>query len=65
MFQGKVDKAFDVRVTAVGDRLFGARIDSPDLDWSRRQDLMRCTPIAIPAAVAHAIADQLQRGPET
>ncbi|WP_229868491.1 hypothetical protein [Streptomyces inusitatus] len=56
MFQAKVNKAFDARVTAVGDRLFGARIDSPDLDWRHRQDLMRCTPIAVPEAVAHSVA---------
>ncbi|MEV7678890.1 ATP-grasp ribosomal peptide maturase [Streptomyces sp. NPDC088341] len=55
MFQAKVDKAFDVRVTAVGDRLSGVRIDSPDLDWRRRQDLMTCTPIEIPESVAHAV----------
>lgn len=59
IFQAKVDKAFDVRVTAVGDRLTGTRIDSPDLDWRYRQDLMRCTPIAIPEAVADSIASYL------
>ncbi|MEV1011155.1 ATP-grasp ribosomal peptide maturase [Streptomyces sp. NPDC049881] len=54
MFQTKVDKAFDVRVTAVGDRLFGVRIGSPDLDWRRRQDAMTCTPIDVPEPIAHA-----------
>ncbi len=48
MFQAKVDKAFDVRVTAVGDRLFGVRIDSPDIDWRHRQNLMTCTPVEVP-----------------
>ncbi|MGA5701419.1 ATP-grasp ribosomal peptide maturase [Peterkaempfera bronchialis] len=56
LFQAKVDKAFDVRVTAVGGRLFGVRIDSPDLDWRYRQDLMTCTPIEVPASVARAVA---------
>ncbi|MBO1415610.1 ATP-grasp ribosomal peptide maturase [Streptomyces sp. FH025] len=115
MFQAKVDKAFDVRVTAVGGRVFGVRIDSPDLDWRRRQSLMTCTSVGAPepivraviaylaelrlnygafdfavttagdwyflecnpngqwawqpaettAAVAHAIADQLEKGPDT
>jgi ATP-grasp ribosomal peptide maturase len=55
MFQVKVDKAFDARVTAVGNQLFGVRIDSPDLDWRRRQDVMTCTPIEVPEPVAHAI----------
>lgn len=60
MFQAKVNKAFDVRVTAVGGLLFGSRIDSPDLDWRYRQDLMRCTPIGIPEAVARSIATYLK-----
>ncbi|WP_405849931.1 ATP-grasp ribosomal peptide maturase [Streptomyces niveus] len=55
MFQAKVDKAFDVRVTAVGDRLFGVRIDSPDLDWRRRQDLMTCTAVEVPESVAGTV----------
>ncbi|MFD5467954.1 ATP-grasp ribosomal peptide maturase [Kitasatospora sp. NPDC127059] len=59
MFQAKVDKAFDVRVTAVGGRLFGVRIESPDLDWRYRQDLMTCTPIEVPASVACAVASYL------
>lgn len=59
MFQAKVDKAFDVRVTAVGGRLFGIRIDSPDLDWRRRQDLMTCTPIDVPESVTRAVVTYL------
>ncbi|MGW3046208.1 ATP-grasp ribosomal peptide maturase [Kitasatospora sp. NPDC001159] len=59
MFQAKVDKTFDVRVTAVGDRLFGVRIDSPDLDWRHRQDLMTCAPIEVPESVARTIAAYL------
>ncbi|KOV31680.1 hypothetical protein ADK60_14615 [Streptomyces sp. XY431] len=54
MFQAKVPKVFDTRVTAVGDRLFATRVDSPDLDWRYRQDRMRCSPIDIPAPVAEA-----------
>ncbi|MFD7505612.1 ATP-grasp ribosomal peptide maturase [Streptomyces sp. NPDC059850] len=56
LFQAKVDKVFDVRVTAVGRQLFGARVDSPDLDWRYRQGLMTCTPIDVPESVARAIA---------
>lgn len=59
LFQATVDKEFDVRVTAVSDRLFGTRIDSPDVDWRHRQDLMRCGPIAVPEAVADSIASYL------
>ncbi|MFJ7247165.1 ATP-grasp ribosomal peptide maturase [Kitasatospora sp. NPDC098652] len=59
LFQAKVDKAFDARVTAVGDRLFAVRIDSPDLDWRHRQDLMTCAPIEVPEPVARAITAYL------
>lgn len=59
LFQAKVDKAFDARVTAVGDRLFGVRIASPDLDWRRRQNLMTCAPVEVPEAVACAVTAYL------
>ncbi|MFD5189271.1 ATP-grasp ribosomal peptide maturase [Streptomyces sp. NPDC058357] len=59
LFQTRVSKAFDVRVTAVGDRLFGVRIDSPDLDWRYRQELMVCAPVKVPASVARAVATYL------
>ncbi|MEV8322922.1 ATP-grasp ribosomal peptide maturase [Kitasatospora sp. NPDC056731] len=59
MFQAKVDKAFDARVTAVGDRLFAVRIDSPDLDWRHRQALMTCASIEVPEPVARAITGYL------
>ena len=59
LFQAKVEKAFDVRLTAVGERLFAVRIDSPDLDWRRRQSLMECTPIAVPDRVARAVSAYL------
>ncbi|MEU8924596.1 ATP-grasp ribosomal peptide maturase [Kitasatospora sp. NPDC048545] len=61
LFQARVPKAFDARVTAVGDRLFGVRIDSPDLDWRRRQDRMACTPIDVPESVARSVAAYLGR----
>ncbi|MFE7524391.1 ATP-grasp ribosomal peptide maturase [Kitasatospora sp. NPDC057542] len=59
MFQTRVDKVFDVRVTAVGGRVFGVRIDSPDLDWRHRQNLMTCTPIEVPRSMARAIVAYL------
>ncbi|UZI31240.1 ATP-grasp ribosomal peptide maturase [Streptomyces sp. VB1] len=55
LFQARVDKAFDVRVTSVGPWLSGVRIDSPDLDWRRRQDLMRCAPVDVPEAVGQSV----------
>lgn len=59
LFQAKVEKAFDARLTAVGDRLFAVRIDSPDLDWRRRQSLMECTPLAVPAQIARSVSAYL------
>ncbi|MGW8780305.1 ATP-grasp ribosomal peptide maturase [Streptomyces sp. NPDC055796] len=59
MFQAKVEKAFDVRLTAVGHRLFAVRIDSPDLDWRHRQSLMECTPITVPDQVARSVSAYL------
>lgn len=59
MFQAEVAKAFDARVTAVGGEFFGVRIDSPDLDWRRRQDVMACSPLEVPAPVARAVAAYL------
>lgn len=59
LFQARVDKAFDARVTVIGGRLFGVRIDSPDLDWRYRQDLMTCTPVDVPEPVARATAAYL------
>lgn len=55
LFQARVGKECDVRVTAVGNQLFAVRIDSPDLDWRQRQSLMECTPIDIPARVARSV----------
>ncbi|MFJ8443732.1 ATP-grasp ribosomal peptide maturase [Kitasatospora griseola] len=55
LFQALVEKAFDARVTAVGNRLFAVRIDSPDLDWRQRQSRMECTPIDVPAPVARSV----------
>ncbi len=54
VFQARVSKEFDARVTAVGGQLFAVRIDSPDIDWRRRQDLMTCTSIDVPETVAQA-----------
>ncbi|MBC3991888.1 ATP-grasp ribosomal peptide maturase [Streptomyces sp. AC563] len=54
VFQARVSKEFDARVTAVGGQLLAVRIDSPDIDWRRRQDLMTCTSIDVPEPIAHA-----------
>lgn len=47
LFQRAVAKTADVRVAAVGERLFATRIttDGAHLDWRVDQDLISCTPI--------------------
>ncbi|WP_307806483.1 ATP-grasp ribosomal peptide maturase [Streptomyces sp. FH025] len=59
LFQAKVDKAYDVRLTAVGERLFAVRIDGPDLDWRRYQNLLTYTQVPVPEDVAGAVARYL------
>ncbi|MGF1430850.1 ATP-grasp ribosomal peptide maturase [Kitasatospora sp. LaBMicrA B282] len=59
LFQAKVEKIFDVRLTAVGTRLFATRITSPELDWRRRQDLLTYEPISTPDSVAASVARYL------
>nr|WP_202487290.1 ATP-grasp ribosomal peptide maturase [Streptomyces sp. SID8354] len=41
LFQQRIDKAADIRVTVIGDRIFAVRIDSDLLDW--RTDYSRLT----------------------
>ncbi|GAA2664839.1 ATP-grasp ribosomal peptide maturase [Streptomyces lunalinharesii] len=55
LFQQRVDKAADVRLTVVGQRLFAVRVDSPGLDWRRTYDHNSYTLINTPADVAHAV----------
>lgn len=60
LFQQRVDKAADIRLTAVGDRLFGVRIDgSPGLDWRRHYDDLAYTLIDVPPGVAKSVRDYL------
>jgi len=59
MFQSKVDKAFDVRLTAVGSCLYAVRIEGPELDWRRRQDLLTYEAIEVPASVRRAVTSYL------
>ncbi|WP_418154529.1 MvdC/MvdD family ATP grasp protein [Actinoalloteichus caeruleus] len=53
-FQGQVDCDYSVRLTSVGDRLFGVRIDSPSraIDWRADHDDLRYRPIDVPSDVA-------------
>ncbi|NJP41923.1 ATP-grasp ribosomal peptide maturase [Actinacidiphila epipremni] len=62
LFQQRVDKVADIRLTAVGDRLFAVRIDgSPGLDWRRHYDDLSYELIDTPAGVAESVHDYLGR----
>lgn len=62
IYQACVDKTFDVRVTAIGHRLFAIRIDAPEdgdgvVDWRAASigDRTRSRPFALPDAWTDAI----------
>jgi ATP-grasp ribosomal peptide maturase len=56
LFQQRVDKVADVRLTAVGERLFAVRIDgAPGLDWRRDYDALSYTLIETPPVVAKGV----------
>jgi hypothetical protein len=62
VLQHRVDKAFDVRVTAVGDLLFAASIHVPEgvTDWRVQQETARYERVEIPADTACAIRTYLE-----
>ncbi|MDX2932857.1 ATP-grasp ribosomal peptide maturase [Streptomyces ipomoeae] len=62
LFQQTVTKTGDVRVAAVGDRLFATRIttDGDHLDWRLDHDLISCTPIDVPSPVRRGIRAYLR-----
>lgn len=60
LFQQRVAKVADVRLTAVGDRLFAVRIDgSPGLDWRRHYDDLSYSVVDTPPDVARGVHDYL------
>ncbi|MEU9334057.1 hypothetical protein AB0D49_12995 [Streptomyces sp. NPDC048290] len=62
LFQQRLDKTADIRLTAVGDRLFAVRIDgSPGLDWRRHYDDLRYTLIETPPDIAKGVRSYLAR----
>ncbi|MGV9596466.1 ATP-grasp ribosomal peptide maturase [Streptosporangium sandarakinum] len=52
LFQARVDKAADLRVTVVGDRVFCVRIDSGLLDWREDYDCLSYTVVEPPPGLA-------------
>lgn len=56
LFQRRVDKVADIRLTAVADRLFAVRIDgSPGVDWRRHYDALTYTVLQTPPEVAEGV----------
>lgn len=52
LFQRRVDKVADVRVTVIGNDIFSVRIDSPYLDWRRDYEQVSYTVVDTPEEIA-------------
>ncbi|WP_432942822.1 ATP-grasp ribosomal peptide maturase [Kribbella sp. CA-253562] len=62
LFQARVDKAADVRVTVVGRTVFCVRIDSPLTDWRENYDLIqRYSVVEPPVGLADLLTKYLER----
>ncbi|WP_327236267.1 ATP-grasp ribosomal peptide maturase [Streptomyces sp. NBC_01317] len=60
LFQHRVDKVADVRLTVVGEKAFAVRVDgAPRLDWRRDYDALSYTLIETPPRVAKAVRSYL------
>ncbi|MEU9978698.1 ATP-grasp ribosomal peptide maturase [Streptomyces sp. NPDC051014] len=60
LFQKRVDKVADVRVTVVGEQIFAVRIDSGLLDWRTDYSTHTYTPLAAPLAVKQSMRAYLK-----
>ncbi|MBB5925307.1 ATP-grasp ribosomal peptide maturase [Streptomyces echinatus] len=60
LFQQRVRKTADIRLTAVGDHLTAVRIDgSPGIDWRRHYDHLTYTPVPVPPEIAKGVRGYL------
>jgi ATP-grasp ribosomal peptide maturase len=55
LFQQRVDKVADVRVTVIGDHVFSVRIDSDLLDWRTDYARLTYTPVRPPPGLTAAL----------
>ena len=55
LFQKRVDKVADIRVTVIGEQIFAVRIDSGLLDWRTDYGTHTYTPLAAPPAVERSM----------
>ena len=60
LFQKRVDKVADVRVTVIGERIFAVRIDSGLLDWRTDYSTHTYTPVTAPPEVERAMRAYLR-----
>jgi ATP-grasp ribosomal peptide maturase len=61
LFQQRVEKVADVRVTVIGRHVFAVRIDSGLLDWRTDYGCHTYTPVAVPERVERALFTYLER----
>jgi ATP-grasp ribosomal peptide maturase len=61
LFQQRVDKVADVRVTVIGHRVFYVRIDSGLLDWRTDYERLTYSVVAPPAGVADGLRRYMDR----
>ncbi|MGW4378355.1 ATP-grasp ribosomal peptide maturase [Kitasatospora sp. NPDC004531] len=61
LFQQRVEKVADVRVTVIGERVFAVRIDCDLLDWRVDYSTHVYTPIPVPEPVEQALHAYLGR----
>ncbi|MFE4411310.1 ATP-grasp ribosomal peptide maturase [Streptomyces sp. NPDC056821] len=59
LFQKRVPKTADIRVTVIGPRTFCVRIDSDLLDWRTNYDRLSYTPVAPPPEVELALHEYM------
>ncbi|MET7606594.1 ATP-grasp ribosomal peptide maturase [Streptomyces avermitilis] len=56
LFQQRVSKSADIRLTAVGDHLTAVRIDgSPGIDWRRHYEALTYTPVPVPPEITKGV----------
>lgn len=61
LFQARVDKVADVRVTVIGEQVFAVRIDSGLLDWRTDYRTHTYTPVKAPPGVERALFAYLRQ----
>jgi ATP-grasp ribosomal peptide maturase len=61
LFQARVDKTADVRVTVIGERVFCVRIDSGLLDWRTDYSRLAYSVVNPPPGVEHTLRAFLRR----